>query len=134
MTNEQSESPPRQAAQRTVTLGELSEPLPQIPDPKPGTFAQLLGSRMAVGVLIAICVMTVVIWTAWWFERPTLEQVKALLGTSAAAKEILEAQRQMQTEHLSTFRTLFELTVSSVLLPIFTLAAGYAFGSKAREG
>ena len=80
-----------------------------------------------------MCGLAVLCLIAWWFTRPSPEEAQLLLGTDATPKEILEALRDLRRDHFDQLRELFQLVVLSGLVPLFTLLAGYAFGTRERE-
>jgi len=45
----------------------------------------------------------------------------------------LETFRGLQRDHFDQFRDLFQIIVLSGLVPLFTMLAGYAFGSKEKQ-
>ncbi len=100
---------------------------------EPASYVEWIGSHLASRVLWFICGLAVAFAISWWLSRPTLEQARALIGTSAEAKEIVDAFSKLQAEHFDHFSRLFQLIILSGLVPIFTLLAGYAFGSRQRE-
>lgn len=104
---------------------------------KPPTWVQALGGRLASRVLWFVCGLAVLFLIAWWLTRPSLEEVQRILDASAEpktqAKEIVELLRDLRRDHFDHFRDLFQLVVLSGLVPLFTLLAGYAFGSSERE-
>ena len=97
------------------------------------TFQQLKGARLTEVILWFIFILIVMFLSGWWFTRPTVADVQTVLGEAANGKEKLEALQTLRNEHFNTFRDLFQLAVASVLMPIFTLLAGYAFGSREAE-
>ncbi len=100
---------------------------------EPPTFQQLKGARLTEVILWFIFILIVMFLLGWWFTRPTVADVQTVLGEAANGKEKLEALQTLRNEHFNTFRDLFQLAVASVLMPIFTLLAGYAFGSREAE-
>jgi hypothetical protein len=116
---------------RQLALDQIDQRMPEFK--KPSSFTQWLGAQMAVALLGVITCVSLLIWGTWWWERPTFEQVKTLAGATATTKDLLELHRSLRTEHLNEFRTVSELLIASGFLPLFTLTAGYAFGSKHRE-
>ncbi len=112
---------------------ELSQ-LPLVdPIKQPPTWIQQFGGNLASRVLWFVCGLAVLCLIAWWFTRPSLEEAQLLLGTDATPKEILEALRDLRRDHFDQLRELFQLVVLSGLVPLFTLLAGYAFGTRERE-
>jgi hypothetical protein len=97
------------------------------------TFLELSGVWLAGLVLLVICVLGVAFVVTWWWTRPSLTEVQALFGSSGSAKEVLEALRALRSAHFGELRDLFQIVVLSGLVPLFTLLAGYAFGSGQRD-
>lgn len=116
---------------RQVTLESLSNQLPRLREPP--TFQQMEGARLAKLLLWAICLSTVLFLVGWWISRPSIEDVKQILDAAADGKTRLEALQQLRKDHLDMFRDLFQLIVSSILVPLFTLVVGYAFGARQAE-
>lgn len=100
---------------------------------KQPTFQQLKGARLTEIMLWFIFLLIVIFLVGWWLTRPTVADVQTILGEAASGKEKLEALQSLRSEHFNVFRDLFQLAVASVLVPIFTLLAGYAFGSREAE-
>ena len=100
---------------------------------KPPTWVQALGGRLASRVLWFVCGLAVLFLIAWWFTRPSFAEVQKMLSDSAEPKEVVELLRSLRRDHFDHFRDLFQLVVLSGLVPLFTLLAGYAFGSSERE-
>ncbi len=131
--------PPEQSPQRVS----LSPPAEQVPvsdiysawptKPRQPTFQELMGTRLASGVLVVICTLTVVFLFVWWFTRPSVEEIRTILGNDVNGKELLEALRNLRTDHFNELRDLFQLLVVSSLVPLFTLLAGYSFGARQKQ-
>jgi hypothetical protein len=98
--------------------------------PKDTPSTQGIGYLWGKRVLSVVIVTTFAIWGCWLYSRPTLESVRASLQTTPAdsvkPQELFDIYRQLQTEHFSEYRTLSELLIGAVYVPLFTLAAGYA--------
>lgn len=114
-----------------VSLSKLAGPLG--PFRKPPTFDQAVIARLLLILLCVICVLTVGFPLIWWSTRPTVAQLQNLLGSSAQAKDVLEILSSLQRDHSEQFGDLFQRVIHSGLVPLFTLLAGYAFGSRQRE-
>ena len=97
------------------------------------SFVQWLGGRLASRVLWFVCAMVVAFSGAWWLTRPCLTEVQNILGSSADPKDVVEILRELQRDHFDQFQGLFQLLVLSALVPLFTLLAGYAFGTRQME-
>ena len=99
---------------------------------EPLKFSEWFGAQLANRILWFICGLATTFLIAWWFTRPSLTDVQQLLGPSAQGKDLVEVLRSLRRDHFDQFRDLFQLVVLSVLVPLFTLLAGYTFGK--REG
>lgn len=84
-------------------------------------------------MLSVICGLAVAFLVTWWRTRPSIVDVQALFGSSGSAKEVLEALQALRSAHFGELRDLFQIVVLSGLVPLFTLLAGYAFGSRQRD-
>ena len=118
--------------QRDRAVSGLAEPLGRVSGP-PQTYLEQWGVWLAGLVLSVICVLAVAFLVTWWWTRPALAEVQALFGSSGPAKDILEALQALRTAHFAELRDLFQIVVLSGLVPLFTLLAGYAFGSRQRD-
>ena len=134
-------SPPSEPVER-IPLSGAPEPMPfsgvvqaspPSPVPKPSTFVQWFGARLLSRLLWVICGSVAVFLLSWWITRPSVAEVQDLFGASANAKEVLDALSILRRDHFDQFRDLFQLLILSVLVPLFTLLAGYAFGTRQME-
>lgn len=96
------------------------------------TFIQLIGSQFGKVLLGFIVGLTTIFVLVWASTLPSIDAVRALLGPSAPPNDVIETWRTLRKDHFEQFRDLYQLVVISALVPLFTLVAGYAFGS--REG
>ncbi|MBC8236067.1 hypothetical protein H8E77_41505 [bacterium] len=101
--------------------------------PKPSTWTEWFGGRLASRLLLFICFLAFSFLIAWWFTRPSLPEVQQILGPNAKPNEVLETFRGLLRDHFDQFRDLFQIIVLSGLVPLFTMLAGYAFGSKEKR-
>ena len=97
------------------------------------TFHEWFGAILASRLLWFICGLALAFVAGWWWTRPTLAEIQSLLGSSADPKEVVDTLEKLQSNHFDHFRGIFQLVVLSGLVPLFTLLAGYAFGSRARQ-
>ena len=111
----------------------ISEIAGRLGSVRPPSFQELAGARLATVVLGVICGLAVAFLVTWWWTRPSLAEVQALVGSSGSAKEVLEALQALRSAHFGELRDLFQIVVLSGLVPLFTLLAGYAFGSRQRD-
>lgn len=118
-------------AEPKVSLFRLLEGMPPFRE-KP-TFPEWFGARLASRLLLVIMLLAVTLVLAWWMTRPSLAEVQSILGTSANPKDVVETLRTLRRDHFENFGDLFQLIVLSGLVPLFTLLAGYAFGSRQRQ-
>lgn len=117
-----------------INQSERKQEVPLLPSlSRQPTWVQQFGGSLASRVLWFVCALSVLFLFAWWFTRPTLAEVQKILGNSAEPKEVLETLRNLQRDHFDQFRDLFQIVVLSGLVPIFTLLAGYTFGSREWE-
>lgn len=105
--------------------------LPEIREPP--SFTEWFGSLLANRLLWVICGLSALFLVAWWLTLPSLQEVRDLLGASATPDQVVATWRELRGEHSGFFREQFQLVVLSTLVPLFTLLAGYAFGSRQRE-
>jgi hypothetical protein len=118
--------------QEELAVSGFAERLVRVGAPPP-TYLEQWGVWLAGLVLLVICVLAFVFLATWWHTRPSLAEVQGLLGPSGSGKEALEALETLRTENFTALRDLFQLIVLSGLVPMFTLLAGYAFGSRQRD-
>jgi hypothetical protein len=119
---------PPAPTQERVLLSRMTRTLPSLQEHP--TFIQAFGARLLAPLLWIICALVVAFLLAWLITRPTLSQVREILGASAEAKIVLETLRELQRDHFDQFRNLFQLLVLSGLIPLITLFAGYTFGTQ----
>jgi len=124
-------SPGSDPERERISLSEAGGPLDRLREPP--TYVQFIGGRMLGWLLAVICGLAAVFLGVWVMTRPSLAQVKALLGPFADPKAVLEALQDLRRDHFDHFSSLFQLLVLSGLVPLFTLLAGYAFGTRERE-
>jgi hypothetical protein len=122
---------PDQRLQSIKKYQEVLEGLPKFREPP--SFSEYVASDLIRILLWVICGLVLVFLIIWAFTRPTVDQVRALVGSAADAKMLLEALSSLQRDHFDQFNRLFQLLVLSGLVPLFTLLAGYAFGSRQRQ-
>ncbi len=101
---------------------------------EPPTWIQAFSGRLAGRLLVVICSLAIAFLLAWWFTQPTLAEAQQLAGKGAQAKELLETLQVLRRDHFDQFRDLFQLVVLSGLVPLFTLLAGHAFGTRQSGG
>lgn len=97
---------------------------------------QRVGTYLASSILVVILGAIITLLVIWITTRPTLEYVKDNLNISIAdtskVQSLIEVTKTLQTEHTSQFRSIAELLVFTTLVPLFTLATGWIFGSKSK--
>lgn len=102
------------------------------------TFQQFKGAFLAQMTLWFIFALLVIMLVVWCVTYPRVADMEAILGAVASGntleigKERLQALQSLRSEHAKTFLDLFQFAIAS-LVPIFTLVAGYAFGSRETE-
>ena len=90
-------------------------------------------ARLLSYLLGVVCAIAVAFLAFYWLTRPSLTEVQNIFGPSATPNDVVETLRELRRDHLEQFRDLFQLVVLSGLVPLFTLLAGYAFGTQQRE-
>lgn len=124
------DSLPKLPAHGQIPQKSASDIFSELPKFKePPTFLQWYGVRFVSALLGIICLLVVIFLLAWWLTLPSVAEVKALLGDKADGKDSLEALQGLRTEHSKSFKDLFQLFVLTGLVPLFTLLAGYVFGT-----
>ena len=121
----------REEGRSRFALSGLSRELAEIREPP--SFSEWFGSLLANRLLWVICGLIVLFLASWWWTLPSLQEVREVLGDDATPDQVVATWRELRGEHLGVFRELFQLVVLSTLVPLFTLLAGYAFGSRQRE-
>ena len=101
---------------------------------EPPTWAQAFSGTLAGRLLSVICGLAIAYLLAWWFTQPTLAEAQQLVSKEAQPKELLETLQALRRDHFDRFRDLFQLVVLSGLMPLFTLLAGHAFGTRQSGG
>ena len=79
-------------------------------------------------VLAVICAVAVGFLFSWAATQPTLEEVRAVMGSDQDAQATLQVLTQLREAHAKNYRDMFQTVVLSGLVPLFTLLAGYIFG------
>lgn len=100
----------------------------------PKSFIEGRGAWMmtlALGTIGLLCLGT---FTLWFFTLPTVADVQSLCksatGTTPDAAKHVELFTSLRKVHTDGFKDMFQLVVLSGLIPIFTLLAGYVFGTR----
>lgn len=118
------------------SFGEIVERFPPIRAPRPSSFLELSGTRQMNVLLAFICICAVAFLILWGMTRPNIEDVQTI-AKAAGAAEGADAMKpadaatmlsELRREHFEQFREVFQIVVLSVLVPLFTLMAGYVFG------
>ena len=123
-----SESQPEGAQKTRESVEEIvqKEPAPR----ELIRFRVKFGAWLAGLLLGVICALVVIFLVAWWTTRPSLAEVQQLFGASTDTRDVLDALSTLRRDHFDQVRDLFQLVVLSALVPLFTLLAGYAFGTR----
>jgi hypothetical protein len=87
---------------------------------------QKAGLWLALGVGLAIAVVTLFVLCDWFSNRPAVPQ---LTGDATQAKATLDNFQALNAAALSRATELFDLIVVKAFLPVFTAILGYIFGS-----
>lgn len=113
-----------------TTISKLASNIP--PFHSPPSWIEWFGARLAFWVLVFIGVIVAAFMIVWWTTMPTLEAFAQRFGTNDP-KQLMELFIQAREAHTQWVLDFFRSVVVSTLLPIFTLLAGYAFGSSQRR-
>lgn len=95
------------------------------------TFKEYFGMWMAVGSLVVVAALIIAFFAVWAASRPTPADAAAVAGTLGQSEVIV--LRELRAEHFEEFRDAFQLFVLSGMVPLFTLLAGYTFGSARKK-
>lgn len=119
-------------AEQENFAGDLSTMGAAIP---PKSFIEGRGAWMmtlALGTIGLLCLGT---FALWFFTLPTVADVESLCkgssnNASLDATKHVEMFTSLRKVHTDGFKDMFQLVVLSGLIPIFTLLAGYVFGTR----
>jgi hypothetical protein len=127
-------TPPHKDESKKIELSSLAKDFKGISVPNPSSYREYLALELLQPLLIAICLIGLVLAIVWWRTQPTIAEVQLLAGCHAAdaqcvqSDKLIEVYTKLATQHSDEFKSLFQLIVSSTLVPLFTLLAGYVFG------
>jgi hypothetical protein len=97
------------------------------------TPTQLAGLRLALGVGLAIALVTALVFLDCFMGRPILPSVS--VGTTPdQAEKMVQSFKELNAVNLDRATKLFDLIVVRAFLPVFTAILGYVFGSRADKG
>ena len=120
----------------TESLTDITKSVPRIPAPK--TYLERWGIIQMSVLIGVICLVCFTMIAMWWSTRPTYADCAALFAAGRGAatqpvtpEQVVELVDRMQSRRAEQYRGMIQLVVLSVLVPLFTLIAGYVFG-KAR--
>lgn len=96
------------------------------------SWTQVNARNLAIIVGVALAAVLVVSMSVFWWglEKPTLEAAERFAESKA---QVYERYTALNEAWWNRFHTYFQLLVGTVLLPLFTLLLGYAFGSRKAE-
>ncbi|MFO1350372.1 MAG: hypothetical protein U1F68_06705 [Gammaproteobacteria bacterium] len=97
------------------------------------TWMEWFGARLARRVLIFICLMVVLFVIIWWATLPSFDAIAKALGPSPDPAKLTETFNKVRETHTKWVGDFFQLVVVTTLVPLFTLLAGYVFGSQQRK-
>jgi hypothetical protein len=104
---------------------------------QPTTYLEGAGSSMLGWTLAAIVGVSALFIASWWWSLPGPSEVASYVKTFAPSNEptkltpeqIIDLVSRMRASHTELYKSMIQMVVLSVLLPIFTLVAGYVWGS-----
>lgn len=97
--------------------------------PPPPTWLEWFGAQLAFWVLLAIVILVGVFVAIWRGTLPSMNDIATATPNKSPA-ELAEAYTRIRDSHNKWVTEFFQSVVVSTLVPIFTLLAGYAFGTK----
>ena len=97
----------------------------------PPSWIEWFGAQLAFWVLVVIGVLVVLFVVIWWVTLPSISDIAKGVDNTDPAR-VVEAFNQIRESHTQWVTDFFRSVVVSTLVPIFTLLAGYAFGSQRR--
>jgi Tfp pilus assembly protein PilO len=95
------------------------------------TFKEYFGMLMAIATLVVVSILILAFFAVWASTRPTLAD--AVAQAEVLQQPAAQLLRELQVEHFEQYRDAFQLFVLSGIVPLFTLIAGYAFGSARKK-
>lgn len=126
-TEEAAETEERQS----TTIGNLTDRL--LPSfHTPPSWIEWFGAQLAFWILVVIGVLVVLFVIIWWATLPSMQDISAGLKPSDST-QLVTAYNQIRESHTKWVTDFFQAVVVSTLVPIFTLLAGYVFGSQRQE-
>lgn len=132
----------RTSAAEPEAIQSIADAFPGVA-PKPKTYLEWWGTWLMLILLVIICAVCLVTLGLWWWTRPTQADLVAVLTASAGGTtqptvppdQRIDLLGKLQRSHTEQCVAVFQLVVLSVLVPLFTLVAGYVFGrNKSEEG
>ena len=109
-------------------LSDIAEELPSLRTQP--TWIEWFGARLAKMVLLFIGFLLLLFVLIWWSTLPSISEVGTALGPNPDPVKLAEAFNKIRESHTQWVTEFFQPVVVTTLLPIFTLLAGYAFGSQ----
>jgi phosphate/sulfate permease len=85
-------------------------------------------------LLVVICVFALIFVIAWALTIPKSSEVQLMAGCMGTdgkcidTGKLIEGYSKLRADHLDQLKSVFQIVVSSTLVPLFTLLAGYVFG------
>ena len=112
----------------------IFDQFPKIGPPRPASFLEWSGVTQMTAVLAVICAVAVGFLLSWAVTQPTLEEARALVGSGQDPQATVQVLTQLREAHTKNHQEMFQAVVLSVLVPLFTLLAGYVFGRSRATG
>ena len=126
------QTPPKETEEQTRRIFDQS--FPKIGRPRPASFLEWSGVTQMTAVLAVICAVAVGFLLSWAVTQPTLEEARALVGSGQDPQATVQVLTQLREAHTKNHQEMFQAVVLSVLVPLFTLLAGYVFGRSRATG
>jgi hypothetical protein len=95
------------------------------------TFKEYFGMWMAIGALGVVAVLILAFFALWATTRPSVADARFM--AELLQQPPIEVLRDLRAEHFEQYADAFQLFVLSGMVPLFTLLAGYTFGSARRK-
>ena len=91
---------------------------------------QEAGLRLALGVGLAIAVVTATSLAYWLYYAPKIPSALLETGVIETSSSLLSNYKDVSKTVLDQATSIFDLIVTKALLPVFTSILGYIFGSR----
>src|SRR4051812_42987883 len=98
--------PAKGRAEKVAAIDQIADNFPPIPGPKPKTYLEWSGTIQMTILLGVICVICGAMLWLWWWNRPTLRDLPAVLAAGGvpatqplAPKDAIDLADRLQTSH-----------------------------------